>query len=679
MRFKILGPLEISDDDFAPVAVTRRLHRLAIATMLLNAGRPCAPGDLISALWGDDPPLSPDVSLRSCVYGIRKLLPDPARLQTHPAGYLIVVRPGELDVHSFRDLAGQGREALDAGDAAAAAGLIGSALELWREPALADLPAGPGRARLLDQRMQCQDALIDARLALGCHRQVLPELRESVAADPLREHAWAQLITALYRCGARAEALAAFGRLRMTLVTAYGIEPGPELQDLHRRVLADDPVLLSRAGAVLAAGHPPWQPPCQLPASVADFTGRTAELDAILDRLSGDAMTVTVVTGMLGTGKTALAVHAAHLCRPAFPDGQLYACLDDDGTPRDPQLVLGELLRGIGVPDDQIPAPGFEREALYRSALAGRRVLVLADGARTAAQVRPLLPGTAGSAVLVTSRTRLADLDSAKIVEVGAMRPAEAARLVETISGRTSAPSAGPAGDPAALAGDLVRAGETAGDPAAMAVASACGYLPLALRIAGARLAEDPGLTMIDLARLLADESRLLDQLVVGEVSARARLAAAVQSAGSSASRALAVFAAARGPDARGPVIAALPTGTGANAAAPALADAGLLHRVGGSRPNGARYLVHPLARAYAGELLVGAGSTGGSAGSAGTAAAAGPASTPSTAGPAPGRPASAGRTDPSGRGDPGRPLSSRRITTLVGDRRVTSANPARS
>src|SRR5579875_2451426 len=192
------------------------------------AGQPCSQAELAAAIWGDDPPQRPDLSLRTCVYGLRRLLPDPARLRTHPCGYLIDVAPGELDLAEFRDLASLGRQALDDGDPAGAADALGRALSLWREPALADLPDHAARERLIGHRRDALEALIDARLALGLHRQVLPELRGIVAAEPPREHAWAQLMLALYRCGARAEALAAFGRLRMTLVRAYGIEPGPE-------------------------------------------------------------------------------------------------------------------------------------------------------------------------------------------------------------------------------------------------------------------------------------------------------------------------------------------------------------------------------------------------------------------------------------------------------------------
>ncbi len=442
MRFRILGPLEITADDGSPVAMTRRLHRSALALLLLNAGRPCSAVSLAAGLWGDNPPLSPDVSLRSCVYGIRKALPDAARLRTHPSGYLISAGPGELDLDDFRDLARRGREALDGGDAPLAATLLSQAVALWRDPALADLPGVPARERLLGQRKDAQDALTDARLATGEHRQVLADLRAAVAADPLHEHAWAQLMTALYRSGARTEALAAFGRLRMTLISAYGMDPGPELQELHQRVLADDPNLLLRADPDTRAPpnepvrRPPvcaepggWQPIHQLPRAVADFTGRAAELARLRNLLASEGMPIAVVTGMLGTGKTALAVQAAHGAQEAFPDGQLYACLDDGGRPRDPQVVLGELLRGLGVAAAGIPPAKFEREALYRSLLASRRVLLVADGASSAAQVRPLLPGTAGSAVLVTSLARLPDLEDARHVELGGLHPANSLRL----------------------------------------------------------------------------------------------------------------------------------------------------------------------------------------------------------------------------------------------------------
>ena len=626
MRFSILGPLEVRDDAGQPVTFSRRLHRAALSVLLLNAGRPSCSASLVSAIWGDEPPLSPDVSLRSCVYGIRKLLPDPGRLRTHPSGYLIVAGPGELDADDFRELAARGRDALDARQPRQAAALLSRALGQWREPALADVPAVPARDRLLALRQEARDALVDARLELGEHRQVLAELRAAVIAEPFREHPWAQLIMALYRSGSRAEALAAFGRLRMTLVSSYGIDPGPELQELHRRVLSDDPSLglavpangkdrmgsardgaikstqssrcgsrvarrrrAEQPGAASLAGQPGppgasgsgrWTPACQLPAAVADFTGRGAELDWLRTRLPGDGMAVTVITGMLGAGKTALAVQAAHQAAGAFPDGQLYACLDDAGRPRDPQVVLGELLRGVGIAAAAIPEAGFERAALYRSVLAGRRVLVVADGATSAAQVRPLLPGSAVAAVLVTSRSRLPDLDGARSLEIAGLAPADSVTLLARVSGR-----------------DLTAASADA----AGSVAAACGHLPFALRIAGIRLADDPGLCPAALARSLSDERRRLDELEVGGTSVRGRLGAAAQGVSGPARRVLALLAEPGSHDSKF-------DDPDARRAAPELADAGLLHRAGHDDSGAWRYRLHPLVLAYAGELLAAAG-----------------------------------------------------------------------
>jgi hypothetical protein len=250
-------------------------------------------------------------------------------------------------------------------------------------------------------------------------------------------------------------------------------------------------------------------------------------------------------------------VRAAHRVRPRFPDGQLYTCLDEDGRPRDPHAALGELLRGLGIPAREIPGPGCEREALFRSVLAGRRILVVADGVTSAAQVRPLLPGTAGSAVVITSRARLADLDGAKIIELDCPSPADSFSLIASISGR----------DP----GELKRS----------AIAAACGHLPLALRIAGARLAAESDLPSADLTRRLRDERQMLDRL------------------GDPAQRALALLAAMGPIDVPGRVIATLAGDVDGRTAGADLADAGLLMRVGG-----ASYRMHPVVRAYAAELL---------------------------------------------------------------------------
>ena len=608
MRFSILGPLEVIDDDGNAVAVSRPLHRRALSLLLLRADRTVRSPDLIAALWAGQPPQRASTSLRTCVYGLRQALPDPARLQTHQHGYLITTRPGEVDLPEFRDLAEHGAKALDSGDHAAAVAALSAALRLWREPPLADLPAVPERDRLLEAKSIAQEAQIDARLALGQHRDVLADLRSLVAADPLREHLWAQLILALYRCGARADALAAFGRARVRLVRTLGMEPGPELTDLHRKVLADAPELLLRsghqdtgqpdtrrpgrrqpgrpaaataAGPVAAAVGPAT---VRLPAPASVFAGRSAELAALASRLPGRGMPVAVLTGMPGAGKTALALQAAHQAAPRFPDGQLYAPLSVDGRPRDPQEVLGDLLSGLGTPATAVPAPGPDRSAIFRAMLARRRVLVVADDVRSPGQLRPLLPDAGGSALLVTSRSRLTGLASPHRIELAGLTPDQCGWLLTAISGRPL----------------------TGSDRAsAEAIAAACGYLPLAVQIAATRLAREPGLTLAWLAALLADEFDCLSQLSVGDLSVRDRLAAA---ADPPARRALALLAAAGTTEVAEWLATVLLGEDDAPGLLAALADASLIHQATAGNPPRTSYRLHRLVLGYGRELLADAG-----------------------------------------------------------------------
>jgi DNA-binding SARP family transcriptional activator len=597
MRFSILGPLEVIDDNGSTVRVSRPLHRRALSLLLLRADRAVRSGDLIAALWAGQPPRQASTSLRTCVYGLRQALPDPARFRTHQGGYLITIRPGELDLPEFRDLAEHGGKALDRGDHATAVAALGAALRLWREPPLADLPAVPERDRLLEARIIAQEALIDAQLALGQHRDVLADLRSLVAANPLREHLWAQLMLALYRSGARADALATFGRARVRLVRTLGMEPGPELQDLHRKVLADAPELLLRSGqpgtgrsgkpaaTVTGPGGAATGPAIrQLPAPACVFAGRSAELAALADRLSGCGGPITVLTGMPGVGKTALALQAAHQAAPRFPDGQLYAALSTDGRARAPQEVLGDLLSGLGTPAGAIPAPGPDRSAMFRSVLARRRVLVVADDARSAGQLGPLLPDAGGSTILITSRSRLTGLTGAQRIELTGLTPDQCGWLLSAISGR---PLTGP------------------GHASAAAIAAACGYLPLAVKIAATRLAREPGLTPAWLAALLADEFDCLSQLSVGELSVRDRLAAA---ADPPARRALALLAVAGTTEIPGWLAAVLLGEDDAGTLLGALADASLIQPATGGNPARTSYRLHRLVLGYGRELLADAG-----------------------------------------------------------------------
>jgi DNA-binding SARP family transcriptional activator len=245
MDFRILGPVEVLGDDGESVMLAQRLQRRLVAELLLHARRPCLHSDLIAALWGDSAPSgSGGSALRSLVHATRRALGKYGeRLETWPAGYAFQVGDDEYDLAAFRHLARHGQAALDNGDATSAAHLMAEALRLWREPQLADLPLTAARARLVDLFRTIQAGLVDARLALGQHRSVLPDLRAMVAEDPLHEHSRAQLMIALYCVGSRADALSSYRDIRKALALGHGIDPGPELRDLHARILRDDPTL----------------------------------------------------------------------------------------------------------------------------------------------------------------------------------------------------------------------------------------------------------------------------------------------------------------------------------------------------------------------------------------------------------------------------------------------------
>jgi DNA-binding SARP family transcriptional activator len=579
MRFRVLGPLTAEADDGTPLLLRRPSQRSTLAVLLLHAGRPPTRGLLIEALWGDRPPGDAETALRVRMRDVRRALAGHDRLVTHQYGYQIRIGPGELDADDFRTLAGHGRLALDQGNPEDAARLLGQACSLWRDPALADVPDTPAMrpvaTELEDLRRDTGELLLDARLALGQHREVLPKIRALISEDPVCEHLHVQLMLALYRCGQKAAALQAYGRLRDLTARELGQDPGPEARMMLDQILADSPVLQFRARvlAISTDPRPAWAPVCQLPAPPPDFTGRLAAIEALARELSVGEHSVTVISGPPGVGKTALAVKAAHLTSGAFPDGQLFTGLGGAAQPRDSLEVLGELLRSLGVPAARVPVSLAERAALYRSALAGRQVLVLADDAASAAQVRPLLPGTAASAVLVTSNSRLLDVEGASRVCIGGLSTEEAVTLLGNIAG------------PGRV--------ETEPDAAA-AIARACAGLPLALRIAGARLAASPALRLAELAGAVSDSRALLHELVVGDLSVSRRLDTAWQTL-SPASRA-ALRTLAREGQRDFPNSLLLAAASGARAVAQALADAGLVIE----SPETGHYRLAPLADCHA-------------------------------------------------------------------------------
>ncbi len=587
MRFRVLGPLEARDGLGEPVRLGSPKLRAVLGVLLVSANRPLSASRLVDAVWPDRPPPSAVGALRTYVSTLRRELHlsgvRPPRLVTDAAGYRMDVTAADLDLLAFEELATRGERALRDGSPLAATEQLRRGLALWRGRPLEDVAvdADPdGRLVVAEERrLAASETLVEARLALGQHAELAAELRALVEDNPMRERLWQHWMLALYRAGRQAEALAAYRRLRDRLARELGTEPARAVRDLHERILAADPVL-----------DLPGQPspgtrsvvPRQLPPDVATFVGRTAELTeltALLRRDLDDRVPqVGAIDGVAGIGKSALAVHAAHLVAERFPDGQLYADLSD-GTPIG---VLGWFLRALDVPDagryDLAEAAGR-----FRAETATRRLLVVLDNATDEAQVRPLLPGGPGCAVLVTSRRVLATLDGARHLH---LRPL-AAR------------------DSLTLLGELAGPGRVGADPAAARrLVALCGRLPLAVRIAGARLAARPAWPVRTLTARLADTRRRLDELRAGDLDVRASLLVGHRSlaGGSTAERtAAAAFGLLGLPDAAdlsAPFAERLLGATDAGPVLELLVDAQLLE----SRAPG-RYRLHDLLRLLAREL----------------------------------------------------------------------------
>jgi DNA-binding SARP family transcriptional activator/tetratricopeptide (TPR) repeat protein len=603
MEFRILGPLYAdAGSGSTPAVISQPLLQSALAVLLLRANRPCPRGFLIEALWAGDLPGEPEAALRVCMSRLRRRLGGCSeRLESvgppggsspghrQQRGYRMLVRPGELDVHEFTDLAEQGQSELDSGNPAAAADYLVQALALWGDPPLPDLPASevlaPAIAMLRNQRRAVADTLIDARLAAGEHDRVLGQLRAAVLAAPGRERTCAQLMTACHALGLRREALDVFQAARQASLDQQGAEPGQALALLYRQILAEE--LASPGRGSVRAGprgrgggsRGPGGP--QAPAPPPDFTGRTTELAGVLSCLKSPGTPIVVLTGGPGSGKTALACVAAEQLREHFGAGQLYVELGGLSRPQNPQQVLAGLLQTLGVSAGELPADLPARAAMFRALVGSQKVLLVADNAVSAAQVRPLLPGPGGAAVLVTSRGRLAGLAGARITELGGLPDGDARSLLASVAGPERVRGSGEQADP--------------DDPAADIVA-ACGGLPLALRLAGTTLASRPGLTVTRLAADLQSE-RLLEVLAADDVSVREAIGSSFSAVSDRARSALRLAAIAVPDDFPGWALTELADGdvtvtgqlTAAGLISPAAAEVA-----------GPRFRCHPLTRAYA-------------------------------------------------------------------------------
>jgi DNA-binding SARP family transcriptional activator/tetratricopeptide (TPR) repeat protein len=587
-RVHVLGPLTLTRGG-ERVPLPRVADRTVLGLLALHPNRPVGREEIAAAIWGEEWPRTWTAQVHIAVSQLRQVLEPrrPARtaaryLRREGTGYLLAPDDDQLDLTRFRAAVARARACRDP---SGAVGLLDAALGEWRGPVLSGaddrLRRHPTAVAVNAERVAAALLMADLAEAAGGYPAVVGHLREAVADEPFREVLHARLIAALARHGERAAALQLYDDVRRRLADELGVAPGPELSATHLRILRAEPV---PAGASGQRGTVP----ALLPPDIADFTGRGAYLTTLTARLAPTPGTgapkVAVISGMGGVGKTALAVHVAHRLAAAYPDGQLYVNLHGAGAgPVAPADVLAWFLRAHGIDPRAVPADLAERSAMLRTHLAHRRVLVVLDNAASEQQIRPLLPGSGSCAVLVTSRARLAGIEGASHVELDVFPPEQAVALLASITGA-----------------DRVEA--QAGDAAE--IARLCGGLPLAVRVAGARLASRLTWPLARLARSLADERQRLDVLAAGDLEVRASLTLSYHGLDDAARDLLHRVALVDAPDFPlwfAAVLVGLPLDRAAHQV-DALVDAQLLTEAGTDPLGQTRYRLHDLVRLYAWE-----------------------------------------------------------------------------
>lgn len=464
---------------------------------------------LLAALWGDRPPASARANLQQYVHQLRVVLGG-NRLLSQSGGYSIAVGDG-LDASHFRSLAAKGRAELDKGAIEQAGRTLRAALDWWRGPAYADFVAcdllAEEASRLEQLRLTAYEGWAEAELALGRHVDLTTELADLAQAHPFRENLRGHLMLALYRSGRQVEALQAFRDIDTLLRRQLGVEPGPALQRLHEAMLRNDEHLQTAVHPLKATPPVAWW----LPTPLSDFVGRQQELDTIESHVMAcrgrNAAPMIAISGLPGIGKTALAIMATHRLKNAFAAGQLYLDLHGHDEPRDPRQVLHRFLRDMGVAGSALPDDVEECAALYRSLLSQHPRLVLLDNAASVAQIGPLLPPPE-SAVVVTSRRMLVDLDGACFVTLQPWSRQEALHMLSVTIG----------------AARVAQEAQAAAD-----IVGSCGRLPLAVRIAAGRSLA-PGVTLTEVAQSLSESAHRLNALNSEERSVRASLQSGYES-----------------------------------------------------------------------------------------------------------------------------------------------------
>lgn len=614
MRFRILGPLEV--EATSTVRITAARQQIVLAMLLLEANKVVSVDRLVDAVWDESPPPTAKGQIQICVSGVRRLLGDAGldgRITTRPPGYVLQVVEGELDLHDFTTSVSRGRAALARHDLEAAATAFREAVDLFQGAPLTGIDSRvvqAAAARIAERLLGIREECLDVELQLGRHHESIDELTALVTEHPLRERLVGLLMTALYRAGRQVEALEVYRLARLALVEDLGLEPGESLRKLERAILNGDTSLNLPGPAAAAAPAPPATPPeaapqvpappppdatavpRMTPSDIPDFTGHEELVPQLVQYLSGegddgDRSTVPVVllTGRGGAGKTTLAVHLAHKLADLFPDGQLYVQL---GTGRPGigtiSAILERFLRALGIAGNAVPDSLEERASTFRSQVAGRKLLIVLDDVTDVRQVQYLLPGSPSCGVIATSRLRLAGIPGSHLVEVGALDPHNGVGLLATMVGP-----------------DRVSA-----EPSeALNLVELCGRLPLALRIAAARLAARPHWKIRQLTERLGDEGRRLDELMHGGLGVRASIALTYEYLDPDAQRLFRLLGILEAADFAAWVAAPLLDRDAllATDVLETLVDARLVDVVQGSG-TATRYRLHDLVRVYARERL---------------------------------------------------------------------------
>jgi DNA-binding SARP family transcriptional activator/tetratricopeptide (TPR) repeat protein len=609
VRLCVLGPLRASRG-VRTIDLGGAMQRTVLGLLALAPNEPTSRSAIIEVLWPNSAPQSAVNLVQTYVGRLRRQL-EPARQQrsqggivaSWPGGYRLSIAEDQLDLLSFRRVTTQARRARAERDPVRACDLYVQALELWRGPPLSDvepLRAYPGLAALDLERIAVTLEFADTAIAGGEYARAIPRLDALAAAEPLHGSVHARLMAALAGGGHQARALRVYEDIRHRLADELGVDPDRELVETHRRILRGE---LGRAPAVVVADltstapGPTQQPvgetdlgpatrqlvPCLLPPDVPRLVGRVNAL-ATAKHLVGDRAgpAILVVTGPAGVGKTAFAVGIGHTLASRFPDGQLYVDLQGfRDEPTDPAAVLGTFLRALGVRGGAVPSDTATRVNLYRTLLARRKALVVLDNAADTAQIRDLVPNGPGCATIITSRTSLAALGACRM-SLSVLAESEALSLLRNMIGQD----------------------RIAAEPeAALSIVTTCGRLPLAVWVAGARLAARPHWPLAAIARALADEHRKLDVLTVGDVAVRASLELTYRSMKPAVRHALRMLSLIPAPDFTAWSLAALLDSTPVHAdrLLDDLVDVHLVE-VGGVSSTTTRYRLHDLVRTLARE-----------------------------------------------------------------------------